>query len=324
MRRLANTLVFALMLALCGSASDAQQPGKVFRIGVLLFPSAQSVETRLNAFREGLRDLGYKEGQNLVLESRFANGDYNQLPVLAGELARLKVDVFFVVTEPVLLAAKEKGENIPIVVVSCDPLEKLLGSVRRPGGSATGFTCVSSDLVGKRFSLLKSLLPQIGRVALLYNERDNHELEFKEAEEIGRSLEIGLVRFPVESPADFEPTFKRMIEQRCDAVYVTSTAFSVSHREKLAQLALSYGLPSLYGFREFAEAGGLMSYGANLLDAYRRGATFVDKILKGSQPSDLPVEQPTHFELVINARTAKAVGLEVPPTLLALADEVIE
>jgi putative ABC transport system substrate-binding protein len=323
-RRLATTLVFALMLALCGSALDAQQPGKVFRIGVLLFPSAQSVETRLNAFREGLRDLGYKEGQNLVLELRFANGDYDQLPVLAGELARLKVDVFFVVTEPVLLAAKEKGENIPIVVVSCDPLEKLLGSLRRPGGSATGFTCVSSDLVGKRFSLLKSLLPRIGRIALLYNKRDNHELEFKEAEASGRSLEIGLVRFPVESPADFEPTFKRMIEQRCDAVYVPSTAFSVLHRAKLAQLALSYGLPTLYGFREFTEAGGLMSYGANLLDAYRRGATFVDKILKGSQPSDLPVEQPTRFELVINARTAKALGLEVPPTLLALADEVIE
>jgi putative tryptophan/tyrosine transport system substrate-binding protein len=324
MRRLANILVFAIALVLCASSSDAQQPGKVFRVGVLLFPSAQSVESRLNAFREGLRDLGYKEGQNLVLESRFANGDYNQLPVLAGELARLKVDVFFVVGEPVLLAAKEKGENIPIVVVSCDPLEKLLGSLRRPGGNATGFTCVSSDLVGKRFSLLKGLLPRIGRVALLYNKRDNHELEFKDAEASGQSLEIGLMRFPVESPADFEPTFKRMIEQRCDAIYVTSTPFSVLHREKLAQIALSYGLPTLYGFREFAEAGGLMSYGANLLDAYRRGATFVDKILKGSRPSDLPVEQPTRFELVINARTAKTLGLEVPPTLLALADEVIE
>jgi ABC-type uncharacterized transport system substrate-binding protein len=131
------------------------------------------------------------------------------------------------VGEPVLLAAKEKGENIPIVVVSCDPLEKLLGSLRRPGGNATGFTCVSSDLIGKRFSLLKGLLPRIGRVALLYNKRDNHELEFKDAEASGQSLEIGLMRFPVESPADFEPTFKRMIEQRCDAVYVTSTPFSV-------------------------------------------------------------------------------------------------
>jgi putative ABC transport system substrate-binding protein len=244
--------------------------------------------------------------------------------VLAGVLARLKVDVFFVVGEPALLAAKEKGENIPIVVVSCDPIEKLLGSLRRPGGNATGFTCVSADLVGKRFSLLKGLLPRVRRIALLYNKRDNHELEFKDAETSGQLLEIGLVRFPVESPADFEPTFKGMVEQRCDAVYVTSTTFSVMHREKLAQIALSSGLPTLYGFREFAEAGGLMSYGANLLDAYRRAATFVDKILKGSRPSDLPVEQPTRFELVINARTAKALGLEVPPTLLALADEVLE
>jgi putative ABC transport system substrate-binding protein len=324
MRRLASILVFGIALVLCASSSDAQQPGKVFRVGVLLFPSAQSVESRLNAFREGLRDLGYQEGRNLVLESRFANGDYNQLPVLAGELARLKVDVFFVVGEPVLLAAKQKGENIPIVVVSCDPIEKLLGSLRRPGGNATGFTCVSADLVGKRFSLLKGLLPRIGRVALLYNKRDNHDVEFKDAEAAAQSLEIGLVRFPVETPADFEPTFKRMIEHRGDAVYVTSTPFSVLHREQLAQIALSHRLPTLYGFREFAEAGGLMSYGANLLDAYRRAATFVDKILKGSRPSDLPIEQPTRFELVINARTAKALGLEVPPTLLALADEVIE
>jgi putative ABC transport system substrate-binding protein len=246
----------------------------MFRVGVLLFPSAQSVESRLSAFREGLRDLGYKEGQNFVLESRFANGDYNQLPVLARELARLKVDVFFVVGEPVLLAAKEKGENIPIVVISCDPLEKLVGSLGRPGGNATGFTCVSSDLVGKRFSLLKSLLPRLGRVALLYNRRDNHELEFKDAEAATQPLGISLVRFPVESPADFEPTFKRMIEQRFDAVYVTPTTFSVLHREKLAQIALSYGLPTLYGFREFAEAGGLMSYGTNLTDAYRRGSNF--------------------------------------------------
>src|SRR5262249_28453821 len=182
MRRLANILVFAIALVLCASSSDAQQPGKVFRVGVLLFPSAQSVENRLNAFREGLRDLGYVEGRNLVLESRFANGDYNQLPVLAGELARLKVDVFFVVGEPVLLAAKEKGENIPIVVVSCDPIEKLVGSLRRPGGNATGLTCVSSDLAGKRFSLLKGLLPRIGLVALLYHKRDDRELEFKDAE----------------------------------------------------------------------------------------------------------------------------------------------
>jgi ABC-type uncharacterized transport system substrate-binding protein len=303
MKLLVTPIVLAAALVFGVSSSNAEQTGKVSRVGVLQFASVKAAESRINAFRGGLRDLGYEEGRNLVLESRFADGDYDRLPVLAGELARLKVDVFFVAGEPALLAAKEKGENIPIVVVSCDPLEKLLGSLRRPGGNATGFTCVSSDLVGKRFSLLKALLPRMGRAALLYNKRDNHELELKDAEAIARSLEIGLARFPVESPADFDSVFKRMVDDKCDAVYVFTSSFSILHREKLAQTAIGYRLPTLYGFREFVEVGGLMSYGANLLNAYRRAATFVDKVLKGSRPSDLPVEQPTRFDLIINAKT---------------------
>jgi ABC-type uncharacterized transport system substrate-binding protein len=324
MKRLANALVFAIALALCVSSSDAQQSEKVFRVGVLQLTSAKAFERRFGVVRETLRNLGYEEGRNLIIESRFADGAYDQLPFLASELARLKVDVFLVGGEPVLLAAKEKGENIPIVVLSCDPLEKLLGSLRRPGGNATGFTCVSSDLVGKRLGLLKSLLPRMGRVALLYNKRDNHELEFKDIEANAQSLTISLARFPVESPADFEPAFKRMIEERCDALYILTSAFAILHREKLTQLALNHRLPAMYGFREFTEVGGLLSYGANLSDGWRRAAAFVAKILKGSQASDLPVEQPTRFELVINSRTAKALGLELPPTLLALADGVIE
>jgi len=232
--------------------------------------------------------LGYEEGRNLIVESRFADGVYDRLPVLAGELARLKVDVFLTPGEPVLLAAKEKGENIPIVAVTCDPLEKLLGSLRRPGGNATGFSCVSADLVGKRFSLLKSLLPRRERVAFL----DNHGLEFKDADAVAQSLGIGLVHFPVGSPADFEPAFKRIIEEKCDALYIVASTFANAHWEKLAQLALDYRLPAMYGFREFAYFGGLISYGANLSDGWRRAAAFVDKILKGSRPSDLPVEQP--------------------------------
>ena len=324
MRRLANILVFTIALVLCASSSNAQQPGKVFRVGILALPPANTMQHRLGAFREALRDLGYEEGRNLIVESRFADGVYDRLPVLAGELARLKVDVFLTPGETVLLAAKEKGENIPIVVVTCDPLEKLLGSLRRPGGNATGFSCVSADLVGKRFSLLKSLLPRTERVAIFYNKRDNHELEFKDADDAAQSLGIGLVHFPVGSPADFEPAFKRIIEEKCDALYIVASTFANAHWEKLAQLALDYRLPAMYGFREFAYFGGLISYGANLSDGWRRAAAFVDKILKGSRPSDLPVEQPTRFELIINARTAKALGLDVPPTLIALADEVIE
>jgi putative tryptophan/tyrosine transport system substrate-binding protein len=324
MKRLAHLFVFAAAVVFCSASSDAQQSGKVFRVGVLALPPANTMQHRLGAFREALRNLGYEEGRNLIIESRFADGAYDRLPALAAELARLKVDVFLTPAEPVLLAAKERGENIPIVAVSCDPLEKLLGSLRRPGGNATGFSCVSADLVGKRFSLLKSLLPWTERVAVFYNKRDNHELEFKDAAAAAQSLGIGLVHLPVGSPADFEPAFKRMIEERCDALYIVASAFANAHWERLAQLALDYRLPAMYGFREFADFGGLISYGANLSDGWRRAAAFVDKILKGARPLDLPVEQPTRFELVINARTAKMLGLELPPTLLALADDVIE
>jgi ABC-type uncharacterized transport system substrate-binding protein len=324
MRRLANMLIFAIALVLYASSSGAQQSGRIFKLGVLALGSAEDMQNRLALVREPLRNLGYEEGKNLVVESRFANSEYEQLPVLARELAGLKIDVFIAAGEPALLAAKEKGENIPIVVVSCDPLEKLLGSLARPGGNATGFTCVSSDLVGKRFSLLSSLLPGMRRVAMLYNKRDNHELEFRDAEAAAQSLNIALLRFPVVSASDFESAFKMMDEQKSDALYIFASAFAQGHWTKLAQLALDYRLPAIYGFREFVNRGGLLSYGASNSDAYRRAAALIDKILKGSRPSDLPIEQPTRFELVINARTAKALGLEVPPTLLALADEVVE
>jgi ABC-type uncharacterized transport system substrate-binding protein len=324
MRRLANVLIFGVALVLYASSSGAQQSGRMFKLGVLALGSAEDMQNRLALVREPLRNLGYEEGKNLVVESRFANSEYEQLPVLARELAGLKIDVFIAAGEPALLAAKEKGENIPIVVVSCDPLEKLLGSLARPGGNATGFTCVSSDLVGKRFSLLRSLLPGMRRVAMLYNKRDNHELEFRDAEAAAQFLNIALLRFPVVSASDFESAFKMMHEQKSDALYIFASAFAQGHWTRLAQLALDYRLPAIYGFREFVNRGGLLSYGASNSDAYRRAAALIDKILKGSRPSDLPIEQPTRFELVINARTAKALGLEVPPTLVALADEVIE
>jgi putative tryptophan/tyrosine transport system substrate-binding protein len=324
MRRLANTLAFAIALVFYAPSSGAQQSERVFKLGVLALGSAEDMQNRLALVRAPLRDLGYDEGKNLVVESRFANSEYEQLPVLARELAGLRIDVFVAAGEAALLAAKEKGENIPIVVVSCDPLEKLLGSLARPGGNATGFTCVSSDLVGKRFSVLRSLLPGMRRMAMLYNKRDNHELEFRDAEAAAQSLNIALLRFPVVSASDFESAFKMMDEQKADALYIFASAFAQGHWTRLAQLALDYRLPAIYGFREFVIRGGLLSYGASNADAYRRAAALIDKILKGSRPSDLPVEQPTRFELVINARTAKALGLEVPPTLLALADEVIE
>jgi ABC-type uncharacterized transport system substrate-binding protein len=321
---LAHLLVFSIGLVLYPALSDAQQSGKLFRVGVLALASAKTMQERHIVFRDTLRGLGYEEGRNLIVESRFANGAYDQLSALAGELAHLKVDVFLTQGEPPLLAAKEHGENIPIVTVSCDPLQQLVGSLRRPGGNATGFTCVSSDLVGKRFGLMKEMLPRISRVALFYNKRDDHALEFEEVATAARSVGVELVRFAVETPADFDPAFKAMVEQKCDALYIFASAFANLHWETLAQLSLTHRLPAMYGFREFAKFGGLLSYGANLSDGYRRAAALVDRIFKGTPPAELPVEQPTRFELVINARTARAIGVEAPPTLRALADEVIE
>jgi ABC-type uncharacterized transport system substrate-binding protein len=324
MKRLARLFVVAIVLAFCVSSAGAQYAGKVFKLGVLALGSAEDMQNRLALVRAPLRDLGYDEGKNLVVESRFANSEYEQLPVLASELARLKIDVFLAAGEPALLAAKQKGENIPIVVVSCDPLEKLLGSLRRPGGNATGFTCVSSDLVGKRLSLLRSLLPRMRRLAMLYNKRDNHEVEFTDAEAAAQSTNIALLRFPVGSAADFASAFKKMNEENCDALYIFASAFAQGHWKELAQLALDYRLPTIYGFREFVDRGGLLSYGASNAEAYRRAAALVDKILKGLQPSELPVEQATRFELIINARTAKALGVTIPDVVLVQAHEVIE
>jgi ABC-type uncharacterized transport system substrate-binding protein len=324
MKRIAHLFVVAVVLTFGASSSGAQYSGRVFKLGVLALGSAEDMQNRLAVLRGPLRDLGYEEGKNLIVESRFANSAYDQLPVLASELAHLKIDIFLVAGEAALLAAKEKGENIPIVVVSCDPLEKLLGSLRRPGGNATGFTCVSSDLVGKRFSILRSLLPQMRRVAMFYNKRDNHELEFKDAEAAAKSLEISLLQFPVLAAGEFEPTFKLMNDEKCDALYIFASAFAQGHWNRLAQLALDYRLPAIYGFREFVERGGLLSYGTPLSDGYKRAAGLIDKVLKGSPPSDLPIEQATRFELVINARTAKALGVTIPDILLVQAHEVIE
>jgi putative ABC transport system substrate-binding protein len=240
------------------------------------------------------------------------------------ELADLKVDVFLAPGEPALLADKAYGQNIRIVTVTCDPLHKLLGSLGRPGGNATGFTCISSDLGSKRLSLLKSLLPAGKRIAALYSERDNLEMELQELEAAGNALEMGIARYPVRSPENFGPAFEKMVRDKSDGLYILASSFANLHRSRFAELALANRLPTLCGFREFSEAGGLMSYGASFPDGFRRAAHQIDKILKGASPADIPVEQPTRFEFVLNNPTAKALGLEIPFNLQTLADEVIE
>lgn len=323
MNRVLTALIVAV--ALCGShASNVHGESKIFRIGFIALVSAKITEQWTKAFGEELLKLGYEEGKNLIIEARFANGNRDRLQDLVTEVARAKVDVFLTAGEPALIAAKAYGQDIPIVTVSCDPLEKLMGSLARPGGNATGFTCISSDLGGKRLGLLKSVLPKGERIAILYSEPDTFEAELQELATQGRQLGIEVVRYPVRTLEDIELVFEQMVDRKSDAVYIAASSFANQHREKLAELCLAHKLPAIYGFREFAQAGGLMAYGAPLQDGFRRAAYQIDKILKGASPADVPVEQPTHFELVLNIRTAKALALEIPPNLLVQADEVVE
>jgi putative ABC transport system substrate-binding protein len=318
-----RVLTFVVGLALAPLGLHAQ-PAKTYRIGFMVPSSPATTDTWLSAFRKELASLGYMEGKNLTIESRFANGAREKLPALAAELAALKVDVFFAPGEPALLAAKDHGANLPIVTVTCDPLDKLVASLARPGGNATGFTCVSSELAGKRVGLFKSLLPRARRLAVLYNPADNGEPELADVHKAAQSAGLEIAPFPVTSPKDFDAAFKGMTAQHCDGLYILASSFANQHRTALAALATEARLPALYGFREFADAGGLMSYGASFVTGFTRAAHMVDKVLKGSSPADIPVEQPTHFDLVLNAKTAKALGLEFPATLLAQADDVIE
>jgi putative ABC transport system substrate-binding protein len=323
--RLLSALTLACALIACAAGpADAQGSSKTYRIGFISLVTSSIAEPWLKALHEELRKLGYEEGRNLTFLPRYSQGDRDRMKDLAAELASAKVDVFLAAGEPALQAAKSHGANIPIITVSCDPLEKLMGSLARPGGNATGFTCISTDLGSKRLGLLKALLPKGERLAVLYSEPDTLEPELQQLEAQARQIGLTVARFPVRSPVDFAPTFKEMADRKSDALYIAASSFANLHRAKLAELALAHRLPAIYGFREFAQAGGLMTYGAPLQDGFRRAAHQIDKILKGASPSDVPLEQPTRFELVLNMKTAKALGLDVPAGLLVQADELIE
>jgi putative tryptophan/tyrosine transport system substrate-binding protein len=276
-------------------------------------------------FRESLRQLGYIEGKNIAIEVRWAEGNLDRLPELARELTRLNVDLLFVAGDQGLRAAKQATDSIPIVVGACDPLESLVASIARPGGTATGVTCISSDLAGKRLQTLKELVPALARVAVLYNPDDqNKAVEYKEIQQAARSMNLMVRAFEADSPGGIDSAFIAMVADSRRALTALADPLMNFHAGRLADLAMKNRLPAIYGFREFPDAGGLISYGASLHWSYRRAASYVDKIFKGANPGDLPIEQPTKFELVINLNTAKALGLTVPPTLLAIADAVIE
>jgi putative ABC transport system substrate-binding protein len=303
-------------------AAEAQQPpGKFARIGLL-----GDVPSFLDdAFRQGLRELGYVEGQNVTIEHRSPEWKYERLPGLAADLVHLKVDVIVAASPAATEAAKRATSTIPIVfTVSGDPVaDGLVASLARPGGNITGLATISPELLGKQLEILKGVAPKVSRVAILQNP-NTHRGVLRQAEGAARGLGVQLLSLEARTPSEIETAFATMRSQRANGILVLRDAVFRAQRHQITALAAKNRLPAVYGLREEAEAGGLIAYGASVPQLYRRAATYVDKILKGAKPADLPVEQPTTFELVINLKTAKALGLTVPPSLLHRADQVIE
>jgi putative ABC transport system substrate-binding protein len=303
-------------------AAEAQQ-ARLHRLGFLgnHFPGWPSDQT----FLQTLRELGYVEGKNITIETRYAQENLDRLPELARELVRLDVDLLFVAGDQGLKAAKQATDTIPILVIACDPLERMVVSIARPVGNVTGATCISSELAGKRLQILKDLVPTLARVAVLYNPDDrNKSFEYNEVQLAAHSMNLTLQAHEANSPSGIDAAFGRMASDHAQALMILADPLMNSHVQTLADLSLKHRLPAIYGFREFADAGGLLSYGTTLHWLSRRAALYVDKIFKGANPSDLPIEQPTTFELVINLKTGKALGVTIPDKLLATADEVIQ
>ena len=322
------SLTAAIWLLVAPLAGAAQQPAKVPRIGYLSPLSPSSDSTRIEAFRQGLRDFGYVEGQNIAIEYRYAEGKFNRLPDLAAELVRFKVDVIVVASTPGILAAKNATSTIPIVMaLSADPVPTgLVSSLARPGGNITGLSLLSGELSGKRLELLKEVVPNLSRVAVLWDPVNPATLlQLRETEAAAQVLGVQLQPLEVRGPnPDFERAFQDTAGGQAGALITLDDLLILIHRRKIVDFAAKKRLPAMYGFRELPDAGGLMSYTANRSHLYRRAATYVDKLLKGAKPADLPVEQPTRFEFVINMKTAKALGLTIPPSILIRADQVIQ
>jgi len=310
-------------------AAEAQHAATIPRIG-LLFPTSLSdprTPRFLEAFRQGLRELGYAEGQNIAIESRFAEGKWDQLPSLAAELVRLKVEVIVTYTTPATQAAKQATGTIPIVVAAViDPVAAgLVASLAHPGGNITGLSQMVPELVGKQLEILKEVAPKISRVALLGNPANTGNApQVRHAQDTARALGVRLQPLEARGPTDIDSAFAVMTSEQAGAVIVLVDAMLLDHRTRIADVAARRRLPAVYGLSDHAEAGGLMAYGPNRLDMFRRAATYVDKILKGAKPGDLPVEQATKFALIINLKAAKALRLTIPPSLLQRADQVIE
>jgi putative ABC transport system substrate-binding protein len=326
-RRFIGTVAGGLLAA--PLAAGAQQAGKVPRIGFLSLTSPSDRPPLLDAFRQRLRELGWVEGQSIVIDYRYAEGRVDRLPDLAAELVRLKVDLIVASAgTQVATAAKNATETTPVVMIAVrDPVGTgLIASLARPGGNVTGVSGYAGlESVAKQLELLKETVPKMRRVAILSNPSNAyHQLAIREVNVRARSLGVQLQLLEARGPNEFDGAFAAMAKERVEALLVLSDGIFSSHRTRLADLAARSRLPAVYGIRESVEAGGLMSYGPSFLDFYRLAATYVDRIVKGAKPADLPVEQPTKYELVINLKTAKALGLTISQSLLQRADQVIE
>jgi len=328
-RTLVGLAAGALLTSLLATlpSVDAQPTQDARRIGFLASGSSAVAGPIVGAFRSGLRDLGWVEGQNVIIDFRFAEGRFDRLPELAAELVRLKMDVIVAVPTPAALAAKNATGTIPIVMISVtDPVGiGLVGSLARPGGNVTGGSfSVGIGIIGKQLQLLKEAFPRASSVAILVNPTNpGHAFVLDELKAAAKSLGLSLQLLEAATPDEFGNAFAVMAKDRVDALLVVADAMFQANRTRLTELAAKNRLPTVYTFREYVDGGGLMSYGPNLVSQYRQAAVYVDKILKGAKPGDLSVEQPSKFELVINLKTTKALGITIPQSLLVHADEVI-
>src|SRR5712692_10540101 len=325
-----RTLVVAALLlavAVAGPPVDAQQAPRIARIGFLSASTPAATAHVIEAFRQGMRELGYVEGKTFVLELRYGEARFERLPELARELVGLKVDVIVTATDVAIAAVKRETQTIPIVMRnSTDPVGTgLVASLARPGGNVTGLSTISPELSGKRLELLREAVPGLSRVALLWNpDTRGAVLDYKETEGAARSLCLQLQSVEVSRADEFNRAFSALTTGRAEALIVAPSFLFFTNRGQIASLAQKNRLPSMWQGMDFAEAGGLMAYGPNPAELWRRATTYVNKILKGAKPGELPVEQPTKFELVINLKTAKTLGLKIPQSLLRRADHVIQ
>jgi putative tryptophan/tyrosine transport system substrate-binding protein len=320
------SILAAVVLVAVAVIAEAQQPKKVPRIGFLSVTSSGQ-DPRLEAFRQGLREMGYVEGKNFTLEYRSVEGKFDRLPALAAELIRLNVDVIVTQGTPAAAAAKNATSTIPIIVSGgTDPVATgLVSSLARPGGNITGVTIMNEELAGKRLELLKETSPKVSRIGVLWNSANRGAaVVFKQTQAAAQELRLSLQSLEVQTVNDLQGAFEAATRSGVNGLALLATSPITDHLKLVADLAVKNRLPSIYDRSDFVEAGGLMSYGPNVPDMSRRAAIYVDKVLKGANPGDLPVERPTKFELVINLKTAKALGLTIPPVVMMRAEKVIK